>query len=90
LTVFTPSAVKIASNGVPVPDDEAKRGDPVAVVHDQVAGLRGSPSAVRVGGHAQDMHVPGLYLDDEQYVQAVGADNGITAADLAFAVTRAA
>ena len=51
-----------------------KRGDPVAEVHDQVAGLLGSPSAVRVGGHAQDVHVPGLHLDDEQYVQAFEED----------------
>jgi hypothetical protein len=56
--------------GIAVPDDEAKRGDPVAEIHDQVAGLPGSPSAVRVGGHAQDVQVPGLHLDDEQYVQA--------------------
>jgi len=27
-----------------------------------------------VGGHAQDVHVPGLHLDDEQYVQALEED----------------
>jgi len=36
----------------------------------QVAGLLGSPRAVRAGGHAQDVHVPGLHLHDEQHVQA--------------------
>jgi hypothetical protein len=39
-----------------------------------VAGLPGSPSAVRVGGHAQDMHVPGPHLDNEQYIQALEED----------------
>jgi hypothetical protein len=41
--------------GVAVPDEEAERRDPVAEVHKQVAGLLGSPCAVRAGGHAQDV-----------------------------------
>ena len=39
--------------------------DPVTEVHEQVAGLLGSPPAVRVGGHAQDVHSPGPDLHDE-------------------------
>jgi hypothetical protein len=60
--------------GVAVPDEEAEPGRAVAEVHQQVAGLPGSPGAVRVGGHAGYLHVPGRYLHDEQDVQAFEED----------------
>jgi hypothetical protein len=44
---------------VPVPDQEAEGADPVAEVREQVARLLGGPGAVRVGGHAEDVHPPG-------------------------------
>jgi hypothetical protein len=60
--------------GVAVPDDKAERRDPVAEVHEQVAGLLSSPCAVWVGGQAQDVHMAGLDLHDEQHVQASEED----------------
>ena len=60
--------------GVAVPDEEAEGSGPVAVIHEQVARLLGGPCAVRVGGHAEDVHVPGRYLHDEQHVQASEED----------------
>ena len=50
------------------------RGDPAAEVHDEVAGLLGGPCAIRVGGHAEDVHAPGRYLHNEQHVQACEED----------------
>jgi len=44
--------------GVAVPDQEAEGADPVAQVHEQVTGLLSGPGAVRVSGHAQDVHPP--------------------------------
>ena len=52
--------------GIAIPDDEAEGADPVAEVHEEIAGLLGGPRAVRAGGHAEDMHVPRRYLHDEQ------------------------
>jgi hypothetical protein len=60
--------------GVAVPDDKAERRGPVAEVHEQVAGLLSSPCAVWVGGQAQDVHIAGLDLHDEQHVQASEED----------------
>jgi hypothetical protein len=60
--------------GVAVPDEEAERGRAVAEVHQEVAGLLGSPGAVRVGGHAEDLYVPGHDLHDEQDVQTLEED----------------
>ena len=53
-----------------------KRKKPIrsAKVHEQVAGLLGGPYAVRVGGDAEDVHVPGRHLHDEQDVQAFEED----------------
>ena len=56
--------------GVAVPDEEAERANPVFEVHEQVAGLLGGPGTVRVGGHAQDVHVPGRHFHHEQHIQA--------------------
>jgi len=60
--------------GVAVPDQEAEGADPAAGVYEQVARLLGGPRAVWVGGHPEDMHVPGLHLHDEQHVQAPEED----------------
>jgi hypothetical protein len=60
--------------GVTVPDEEAEGDSPVAEVHEQVAGLLGGPRAARVGGHAEDVHVPGRHLHDEQDGQAFEED----------------
>jgi hypothetical protein len=60
--------------GVPVPDEEAEGADPVAEVHEQVAGLLCGPCAVRVRGDLEDVHAPGRHLHDEQHVQAFEED----------------
>src|ERR1019366_406232 len=61
-------------SGVAVPDEEAERAGPVAEVHEEVAGLLRGPGAVRVGGHSEDVHVPGAHLHHEQHVQAPEED----------------
>ena len=60
--------------GVAVPDQEAEGADPAAEVYEQVARLLGGPRAVWVGGHSEDVHVPGPHLHDEQHVQAPEED----------------
>src|SRR5215472_7225528 len=60
--------------GVAVPDEEAKRADPVPDIYQQVAGLLSGPCPVRVGGHPQDVHTPGRHLHDEQHIQAPEQD----------------
>src|SRR5258706_16430340 len=60
--------------GVTVPDQEAEGADPVTEVDEQVAGLLGSPRAIRVRGHAQDVHSPGPHLHDEQHIRAPEED----------------
>jgi hypothetical protein len=61
-TVFRPSLAKISSKA-PVNlasrSRTRKRKEPIRVaeVHEQVAGLLGGPRAVRVCGHAEDVHV---------------------------------
>ena len=60
--------------GVTVPYEEAEGAGPVAGLHEQIAGLLRGPGAIWVGGHAEDMHVPGRYLHDEQDVQALEED----------------
>jgi hypothetical protein len=54
--------------GVAVADQERK--EPIR----SPRGLLGGPRAVRVCGHAEDVHVPGGHLHDEQYVQALEED----------------
>src|ERR1019366_5197755 len=66
LAVFTPSLAKIASKTLV---------DPVAGVHEQVAGLLSSPCALWAGGQAQDVPMAGLGLHDGQHVQ-VSEDDG--------------
>ena len=60
--------------GVAAADEEAELGDLATEVHDEVAGLLSGPCAVWVGGDAEDVHVPGRHLRDEQYVQAFEED----------------
>lgn len=44
--------------------------EPLAEVQGEVAGLLHGPLARRVGGHAQDVHVPGGHLHHEQDIEA--------------------
>jgi hypothetical protein len=60
--------------GVTVPDEEPERLDPVAEIHDEVAGLLGGPGSGRIGRHAQDVHAPSVHLHDEQDVQPLQHD----------------
>jgi hypothetical protein len=60
--------------GVAVADEEAERGDLATEIYDVVAGLLCCPCAVRVGGHAEDVHAPVRDLDDERHVQAFEED----------------
>jgi len=52
----------------PIADEEPEFSDAIAEIHHQVTDLLGSPSAVRIGGHAQQMHGAGGNLQDEQHV----------------------
>ena len=52
----------------PIADEEAEFSDAIAEIHHQVADLLGSPSAIGIDGHAQQMHGAGGNLQDEQHV----------------------
>jgi len=52
----------------PIADEESEPVDVLAEVHQQVAGLLGSPRPVRVSGHAQHVHVAVADLEHEQHV----------------------
>ena len=54
-----------------VADQEPEVGGAVAEVHQQVADLLGGPRAVRVRGHAEDVHVAGADFHHEEAVQAL-------------------
>jgi hypothetical protein len=56
--------------GVPVPDEEAERGDPVAQLHGQVTGGLGDPLPGWVRGHSQNVDLAGPYFDHVQDIQA--------------------
>ncbi|WP_406079119.1 hypothetical protein [Micromonospora sp. NBC_00858] len=60
--------------GVAVADQEPKRGDPVAEVHDQVASLLVSPRSCLVFGDAEDVYASGRDLYHEQDVQSAQGD----------------
>jgi hypothetical protein len=60
--------------GVAVADQEPERADIVFEVHEQGAGLLGGPGAIWVGGHAQDVDVPGRDLHDKQHMQTPQED----------------
>ncbi|WP_336216785.1 AfsR/SARP family transcriptional regulator [Nonomuraea sp. LPB2021202275-12-8] len=55
--------------GISVADEEAEETDPVAEVHEQVAGLLDRPRSGRVGDHTEDVNAPGGDLHHEQHVQ---------------------
>ena len=43
----------------------------VTEIHKQIPGLLGGPRPVRMCGDAEDVHVPGADLEDEEHVQAL-------------------
>jgi hypothetical protein len=51
----------------PISDQEMELGDAIAKIHHQVADLLGSPSTVRVRGHAQQVHGSAGDLQDEEH-----------------------
>jgi len=51
-----------------VPDEELERLRAFTEVEEEVTGLLGGPRPVRVGGDAEDVHVPGLDLQGEEHV----------------------
>ena len=60
--------------GVPVADQEAKRVDLVIEIHQQGAGGLGGPGRGRMGGHPEEMNLPGAHLDDEQDGETAQSD----------------
>jgi 5,10-methylenetetrahydrofolate reductase len=48
-----------------------KSGGAVAEIHQEVADLLHSPRPVRVGGHAEDVHVTGADFHHEEAIQAL-------------------
>jgi hypothetical protein len=54
---------------VVVAQHEAQPPSSFAECHQQVAGLLGNPSAVRVGGHPSQVDSPSVQLDEVQHVQ---------------------
>jgi hypothetical protein len=61
----------------PVPDQEPEVRRPVTKVHQEVPDLLRSPWPVRVGGHAEDVHVTGADLHHEQDVQTLEGDRAV-------------
>jgi hypothetical protein len=62
--------------GISVADQEPKLFGAVAEVHEQVAGLLGSPTprAGGMGGDPGNMHPPAAVLDHYEYVEAAQED----------------
>ena len=52
--------------GVAIADEEPKATTGVVEVHEEIAGLLGQPGCGGVGGDAEDVHVAGSVLDDEE------------------------
>jgi hypothetical protein len=50
-----------------ISDEEPELGEVIAEIHDQVADLLGGPLAVRVRGHAQQVHGPIADLQHEEH-----------------------
>ena len=55
----------------PVPDQEPEAHGAITQLHQEIADLLDSPGLVRVGGYAEDVHVTGADLHDEQAVQSL-------------------
>ena len=53
----------------PIPDEEPEPSGTLAEVHDEVAGLLGSPRPVGMAGHAQNLQVAVSDLEHEQNVE---------------------
>ncbi len=74
LMIRTPMAVNTASKGAVNlalrHGSELEGADLIAQVHQQVAGLLGSPCTGGMGGDARQAHAPGVVLDEEQDIQA--------------------
>ncbi len=60
--------------GVPVEDQEAKRGDPLAEVHQQVTGGLGSPGRGRVGSHAEQVYSARGHFHGQKDVKSAQRD----------------
>ena len=60
--------------GVSVADEEAKRVDPVAEIHGEIAGGLGNPRSGRVGCDTEDVHSSGVDLYQEQHIQSAQED----------------
>ncbi len=61
----------------PVPDQEPETGGTFAEVQQEVPDLLRGPGPVRVGGHAEDVHVAGADVHHEQAVQALEGDRAV-------------
>jgi hypothetical protein len=61
----------------PIPDEEPELREAIAKIHHQVADLLRRPSAVRVRGHAQQMHRPAGDLQHEQHVDPLGCHRAV-------------
>jgi len=55
----------------PVADQEPEVRSTITQIYQEFADLLGGPWAVRVRGHAEDVHVAGADLDHEEAVQAL-------------------
>jgi hypothetical protein len=53
----------------PISDEEPELGDAIVEVHHEVADLLSGPSAVGVGGRAEQVHRSGGDLEDEEHVE---------------------
>lgn len=60
--------------GVPVTDEEAKRADPFAEVHQQVTGYLSGPGRSRMSGHTGQMHPAGAHFHDKQDIEPAQCD----------------
>jgi hypothetical protein len=56
--------------GVSISDQETQLFDPVAEVHDEVAGLLGHPRSGRVDRDTREVHFAGAELEEEQNVES--------------------
>src|SRR6266851_9435463 len=78
-TTSIPAPDSTASNAAvncpgPVPDQEPGPGGALPQIHQQVPCLLHRPGAVRVRGHAEDMHITGAGFDHEEHVEAAQGD----------------
>jgi hypothetical protein len=60
----------------PVAHEESELGDAIAQIHHEVAELLGGPSAVGMGGRAQQMYRSAGHLQDEQHIDPLKRHRG--------------